>query len=335
MKSSPSLLAHLLEEFFLNYLPKIRGVSPHTLQAYRDALRLFLSQVARKHGCTIDRLAVEHLQVTDVLTFLEELERQRSNSIRTRNCRLIALRCFFKHALRRDPDHAEQYARILAVAPKRAPHPICIYLEPEEMKTLLSQPNQESWLGLRDYALLLFLYNTGARVSEALGVRLQDLSLEPPRQVRLRGKRQKERICPLWAQTTTALRRLICSQASDGGPLFLNQRGQPLTRHGVLRLVRKYSTRAGRLHAFRRRPLHPHLLRHSCAVALLQAGVDITVIRDYLGHASVATTNRYVATNLKMKHDALERFWQRAGIAKPTSKPWKPNSKLLNLLRSL
>ena len=112
---------------------------------------------------------------------LEELERQRSNSIRTRHGRLIALRCFFKHALRYDAAHAEQYARILAVAAKKAPHPVCVYLEPEEVKTLLSQPNQQSALGLRDYALLLFLYNTGARVSEALGVRLQDLSLEPPR----------------------------------------------------------------------------------------------------------------------------------------------------------
>jgi integrase/recombinase XerD len=335
MKSQPSMLAHLLEEFFLNYLPKIRGVSPHTLHAYRDALRLFLSHLARKRGCTVDRLVVEHLVVTDVLTFLEELERQRSNSIRTRNCRLIALRCFFKHALRHDPDHAEQYARILSVATKRSPHPISVYLEPEEMKTLLSQPDQESALGMRDYALLLFLYNTGARVSEALGVRLQDLSLVPPRQVRLRGKRQKDRICPLWAQTTAALRRLISSQSPDGSPLFLNQRGQPLTRHGVLRLIRKYSACAWQSPPVPRRPLHPHVLRHSCAVALLQAGVDLTIIRDYLGHASIATTNRYVSTNLKMKRDALTAFWQRAGITKPASKPWKPGTKLLDLLRSL
>lgn len=116
MKSPPSLLARLLEEFFLNYLPKIRGASLHTLQDYRDALRLFLSQVARQRGCTIDRLTVEHLQVTNVLTFLEELQRQRRNSIRTRNCRLIALRSFFRHALWHDPDHADQDARILAVA---------------------------------------------------------------------------------------------------------------------------------------------------------------------------------------------------------------------------
>jgi len=335
MKSTPSLLAHLLEEFFLNYLPKIRGVSPHTLHAYRDALRLFLSHAAQRCRCTIDRLSVEHLQVTHVLTFLEELERQRNNSIRTRNCRLIALRCFFKHALRHDPDHAEQYARILAVASKRAPHSVCAYLEPEEMKTLLSQPDQQSALGVRDYALLLFLYNTGARVSEALGVRVQDLCVEPPRQVRLRGKGQRERICPLWAQTTKALKRLNLSERPASAPLFLNQRGQPLTRHGVLRLLRKYSDRAGRSPTFPRRPLHPHLLRHSCAVALLQAGVDLTVIRDYLGHASIATTNRYVNTNLKMKRDALTAFWQRAGISKPATKPWKPTTKLLELLRSL
>lgn len=335
MKSPPSLLVHLLEEFFLNYLPKIRGVSPHTIHAYRDALRLFLSYVAQRCGCAIDRLSMEHFKITHVLTFLEELERQRNNSIRTRNCRLIALRCFFKHALRHDPDHAEQYARVLAVAAKKAPQPICVYLEPEEMKILLSQPDQQSALGVRDYALLLFLYNTGARVSEALGVRLQDLSLGPPQQVRLRGKNQKERICPLWAQTTSALKKLISSEMPTSAPLFLNQRGQPLTRHGVLRLFRKYSAQMGGAQTIHRRLLHPHLLRHSCAVALLQAGVDLTVIRDYLGHASIATTNRYVSTNLKMKRDALMAFWERAGISKPASKPWKPSIKLLDLLRSL
>ena len=335
MKSSPSLLAHLLEEFFLNYLPKVRGVSPHTLQAYRDALRLFLWHVAQKRDCTLDRLGVEHLQVAYVLTFLEALERQRNNSIRTRNCRLIALRCFFKHALRHDPDHAEQYGRILAVVAKKAPQPVCVYLEPEEMKLLLSQPDQQSALGVRDYALLLFLYNTGARVSEALGARIEDLSLEPPRQVRLRGKGQKERICPLWVQTTAALKRLLSSPRPAGSWLFLNQRGQPLTRHGVLRLFRKYSANLRRTQTFPRRALHPHLLRHSCAVALLQAGVDLTVIRDYLGHASIATTNPYVSTKLRMKRDALTAFWERAGISKPASTPWKPSTKALELLRSL
>ena len=172
-------------------------------------------------------------------------------------------------------------------------------------------------------------------MSEALGVRLQDLNLEPPRQVRLRGKGTKERLCPLWTQTTSALKRLISSHAPADSPLFRNQRGQPLTRHGVLKLLRRYSLKASQSPSLPRRRLHPHLLRHSCAVALLQAGVDLTVIRDYLGHASVATTNRYVSTNLKMKRDALIAFWDRAGIAKPASKPWKPNAKLIEMLRSL
>ena len=334
MKPSPLKLAQLLQEFFLNHLPKIRGVSPHTLHAYRDALRLFLIHVAERRGRSIDQLSVEHLQVSDVLAFLEALERSRGNSIRTRNCRLIALRSFFKHALRHDPERAEQYARILAVTPKKAPQPECAYLEPEEMKVLLSQPDQQTPLGQRDYSLLLFLYNTGARVSEAVGVRLQDVSLVPPRQVRLRGKGNKERTCPLWAETTAALKGLISSEMSPTSPLFRNRRNEPLTRHGVLRLLRKYSARAAQATTFPRRPVHPHLLRHSCAVALLQAGVDLTVIRDYLGHASIATTNRYVSTNLRMKRQALIAFWKQAGITEPSSRPWKPTKKLLEFLRS-
>jgi hypothetical protein len=178
-------------------------------------------------------------------------------------------------------------------------------------------------------------YYLNTPLSEALGVRLQDLNLGPPRQVRLRCKGQRERICPLWVQTTLDLKRLISSETAASAPLFLNQRGQPLTRHGVLRLLRRYSTRVGRSQPFPRRPLHPHLFRHSCAVALLRAGVDLTVIRDYLGHASIATINRYVSTNLKMKREALMAFWERAGISKPASNPWKPSTKLLDLLRSL
>ncbi len=335
MKPSPLKLGQLLQEFFLNHLPKVCGVSPHTLHAYRDALRLFLIYVAEHRGRSVDQLSVDHLQVSDVLGFLEALERSRGNGVRTRNCRLIALRSFFKHALRHDPEHSEQYARILAVAPKKAPQPECAYLEPEEIKVLLSQPDQQTRLGQRDYALLLFLYNTGARVSEAVGTRLQDVSLVPPRQVRLRGKGNKPRTCPLWTETTAALKKLVSPETSATSPLFRNRRNEPLTRHGVLRLLRKYSARSAQATSFPRRPVHPHLLRHSCAVALLQAGVDLTVIRDYLGHASIATTNRYVSTNLRMKRQALIAFWNQAGITQPTSRPWKPTKKLIEFLRSL
>jgi site-specific recombinase XerD len=174
----------------------------------------------------------------------------------------MALRSFFKHALRNDPAHAEQYVRILSVASKKTQYPICTYLEPEEVKVLLAQPSQQTKLGIRDYALLLFLYNTGARVSEALGVTLGDLHLNPPRQVRLRGKGKKERICPLWTETAAALKRLILPAAAPGSPIFLNYRNEPLTRHGVLQLLYKYSSRAAKTGNFPGRRLHPHVLRH-------------------------------------------------------------------------
>jgi integrase/recombinase XerD len=174
--------------------------------------------------------------------------------------------------------------------------------------------DQRSRSGERDHALLLFLYNAGARVSEALAVRASDLRLERPRQVRLLGKGRKERICPLWSETASALRRIIRAAKSDD-VLFRNTLGAPLTRDGVAYLLGKYVRLAARqTPALRKRRVTPHVMRHSCAVALLQAGVDVTVIRDFLGHASVATTSRYITTNLQMKREILEAFWKRAGL---------------------
>jgi site-specific recombinase XerD len=189
--------------------------------------------------------------------------------------------------------------------------------------------------GERDHALLLFLYNTGARVSEALAVRACDLRLERPRQVRLLGKGRKERICPLWSETASAVRRLIRPGKSEE-LLFRNTRGAPLTRDGVAYLLSKY-VRAAAQHAsaLRKRRITPHVMRHSCAVALLQAGIDVSVIRDYLGHASVATTSRYITTNLQMKRDALEAFWNRASLVSDAPKKWRPSPKLLAFLESL
>ena len=189
--------------------------------------------------------------------------------------------------------------------------------------------------GERDHALLLFLYNTGARVSEALAVRPCDLRLERPRQVRLLGKGQKERVCPLWSETVSALRQIIrAGRAEDF--LFRNSRGAPLTRDGVAYLLGKY-VRLAAQHApvLRKRRVTPHVMRHSCAVALLQAGVDVSVIRDYLGHASVATTSRYITTNLQMKREVLEAFWKRAGLIPDSPRKWRPSPKLLAFLETL
>ena len=333
----PNRLPALTESFFREYLQKVRGASPHTLRAYRDTLRLLLSFIADTQRCSVADLTLEDLHVDSILAFLAQLESQRANKVVTRNCRLTAIRGFFRHLIRHDPTRAEQYHRVLSLPSKKARHAVASYLEPEEVRLILGQPDRRTRLGMRDHALLLFLYNTGARVSEALALGIEDVHLTPPAQARLHGKGRKDRLCPLWKDTASALRRLhSAGPAHTGNPLFLNARGQPLTRDGVAYILRKYAAMAAReTPALRRRRISPHVLRHSCAVALLQAGVDVTVIRDYLGHASIATTSRYITTNLQMKRQALEAFWAQAGLSPERPTPWKPKPDLLAFLDSL
>jgi site-specific recombinase XerD len=253
----------------------------------------------------------------------------------TRNCRLAAVRSFVQYLLQHDVTRAGQYGAILAIRTKRTTRRAVTYLEPEEARTLIAAIDAHSCNGERDRALLLFLYNTGARVSEALSLQPSSLRLDRPRHVRLLGKGSKERICPLWPETAAALRRLIRAGGSDE-PLFKNATGRPLSRDGVAYVIRKHASAAAqRCPALRKRHITPHVLRHSCACALLQAGIDITVIRDYLGHSSVATTSRYVSTNLHMKRDALEAFWKRAGLEARGSRKWQPSPKLLAFLETL
>jgi site-specific recombinase XerD len=325
-------LPTLVESFFGSYLQRIRVASPHTVRAYRDTLKLFLNFLS--HGRPLDKLRPEDLQAEHVLAFLRHLEEVRKNGRATRNMRLAALRSFFGHLLRQDPTHAQQYHRVLAIPSKRHQPPCASYLEPAEVRLLLAQPDSRRPAGRRDVALLMFLYNTGARVSEALAVRMHDLGLTRPRQVCLHGKGGKDRICPLWKETATAIQRL--GPSPEDGVLFRNARGQPLTRDGVAYLLDKYIRSAATcLPALRNRRVTPHVLRHSCAVALLQAGMDIVVIRDYLGHATIATTNRYIATNLAMKRQALDAFWKRSGLRKSRSSDWQPRPSLLRFLESL
>lgn len=330
-------LPHLVESFFREHLQRARGASPHTVRAYRDTLRLLLLHLADTKGCSVADLQLDDLQVEAIADFLAHLESERGNKAVTRNCRLAAIRCFFRHLLRQDVSNAEQYHRVLSLPTKKARAPLATYLEPEDVHVILEKPDRRTALGLRHHALLIFLYNTGARVSEALAVQGQDLDLTKPPQVRLHGKGGKDRICPLWQETATALQRLpTVRQADPGDTLFLSSRGKPLSRDGVAYILSKYVAMAANdVPTLRRRRITPHVLRHSCAVALLQAGNDITVIRDYLGHASVATTNRYVKTNLKMKREALEAFWKHAGIAPARVTPWQPKPDLLAFLDSL
>jgi integrase/recombinase XerD len=331
---SESLLG-LTESFFHNYLQHTRGASAHTVRAYRDALKLFYLFLADQKRKSMSELVLEDIQSDAVLGFLDHVESRRGNSAVTRNCRLAAVRSFVQHLLRQDVTRAGQYGRILAIRNKRALRRAPTYLEPEEARAVIAAINHQSENGERDHALLLFLYNTGARVSEALSVRACDLRLERSRQVRLLGKGRKERICPLWSETASALRRIIRTGSAEE-LLFRNTRGAPLTRDGVAYLLGKYVRLAAKhAPALRKRHVTPHVMRHSCAVALLQAGVDVSVIRDYLGHASVATTSRYITTNLQMKREVLEAFWKRAGLDPATPRKWRPSSKLLEFLDNL
>jgi len=328
-------LLGLVQSFFQQYLRGVRGVSDHTIRAYRDALRLFFMFLVGRRSRSVADVGLDDIQAEAVLAFLDHVESQRGNSAATRNCRLVAIRSFVRHVLRHDLTRADQYGRILAIGSKRAPLRVITYLEPEDARAVIAAVDARSRHAARDRALLLLLYNTGARVSEALAIRPRALRLDRLPQVRVYGKGGKERYCPLWSETAAAVRRIAQADAADE-PIFRNARGAPLTRDGVAYILGKYVRRASETRPdLRTRRVTPHVLRHSCAVALLQAGVDVSVIRDYLGHASVATTSRYITSNLKMKRGVLDAFWKRAGLTKTSGRRWRPSTKLLAFLQSV
>lgn len=331
-------LFSLVESFFVDYLPRQCGASVHTVRAYRDTLKLLFEFVARRPGRGVASLELGDLDADAVGCFLDDIESRRQNSAATRNCRRAAIRSFFKHLVRNDLAHSQQYSRVLAIPSKKARQRPATYLEADDVRAIITGPDRRSSAGWRDYTLLLFLYNCGARVSEAADMKWDDLQLTPPRQVRLRGKGKKDRLLPLWRETADALHRLRgITKSRDQQHVFVNRHGQPLTRDGIAYILRKHASAAAAQDrpALARKRITPHVLRHSCAVALLQSGTDVTVIRDYLGHASVATTGRYITTNLQMKRDALQTFWKHAGIEPARGRPWKPKADLLAFLQSL
>lgn len=330
-------LFRVVESFFHDHLQRVRGASRHTVLAYRDTLRLFFAFVAVKLGRPVARLCADDITIDNILGFLDHLK-STGRKASTRNLRLTALRSFAHHLIRQDPTRGAQYQRILSIPLKKAPTPVVTYLEPEEIEVLLRQPDRRKTNELRDYALLLFLYNTGARIAEALAVRQSDVQLVRPFQVKLAGKGRKNRICPLWKETAAAVRR-ICDHApvaTGGDHVFKSARGTPLSRDGADYIVQKYVRRAATEYpAFRRKRVTPHVFRHSCAVALLQAGVDLSVIRDYLGHESIATTGLYTKTDLQMKRRVLEAFWKHSGLTRTKNSRWRPGKDVLAFLSGL
>ena len=325
----------LLHAFFHEWMVQQRNASVHTVRSYRDTWRLFLGFVAQRLGKPVVRLALSDLSATEVSAFLQHVEQERGDTIGTRNCRLSALRSFFAFAAVREPMAIAQGAEILHVPMKKAPVHAPCYLEPEEVQAILAEPDRTTIEGQRDHALLSFLYNTGARIQEALDVCPRAIRFDSPACVRLQGKGQKERLSPLWQETAELIGSLLRRQPRpDDAPIFVNRYGAPLSASGVRFKLATYveaATRAATSLASKR--VTPHSFRHATAVHLVAAGVDITVIRSWLGHVSLDTTNHYAQANLETKRQALDRV----GHPKPTGKrpSWKRDQSVLAWLDSL
>lgn len=323
-----------LKRFFSDHLPGVRGASPHTTHSYRDALSLLLRFLADHQRQPVVELSFEDLSAENVLAFLRYLEIDRGNSISTRNTRLAAIHTFARYAAAGDPEHLETCQRLVAIPFKRTGEAVVEYLDADEVRAILSHPDRSSIAGRRDHALILTLFNTGARVSEVVGLRARDLRLGRPRQVRLMGKGRKERICPLWAETTSAVRTVLAEGGQEGDDsVFRNHRGQPITRFGIRYILQKHARGASNTApTLRSKRVSPHTMRHTAAVHLLQAGVDMVTISHWLGHASVETTNRYTAIDMAAKLEALEK----AGpIGTPEDSGWRRDADIVAWLEAL
>lgn len=293
-----------VRRFLIEYVIDERNYSSNTQHSYRDMFRLFLPFAARRSRCTMDQLPLARIQPKMIRAFTQHLEQVRHCAPSTINQRVTALRAWADFVGANRPEHLEWSRQIKTVHfKKHAPGPRH-YLEKEEMNALLAAPDQRDGQGFRDYALLLFLYNTGARASEASHLKIGDLDLIAP-VATLQGKGRKVRQCPLWKVTATALRRLVGNGAASRA-VFVSRSGQPLTRYGIHTMVRRHARQAAlTAPALRTKRVSPHTIRHATAMGLLRSGVDINTIRIWLGHVSLQTTHVYAESDLKMKAEAL------------------------------
>jgi len=302
-KVSPSILGPWIRRFLMEHLVGECNLARNTRLSYRDALCLLLPFVSRSLHKEIDRLTVEDLSADQVRQFLADLEAGRHCSIATRNQRLAAIHALARFIGEHSPEHISWCAQVRYVPFKKTARASIGYLDKPEMDALLAAPNRRSFQGQRDYALLLFLYNSGARASEAAMLRIQDLNLASSF-VRIVGKR---RDCPLWPHTVDAITSLVGRRAPTEH-VFLNRRGAPVTRFGIHTLVERHARKAQeRMPSMKDKRISPHTVRHSTACHLLRAGNDLNTIRGWLGHVSLDTTNVYAEIDLQMKAEALAK----------------------------
>lgn len=304
-----TLVGPLLQIFFTDHLIAQRRLSPQTISSYRDTFRLLLQFVHREIGIEPASLPISALDADTILAFLNGLEKERSNAVNSRNLRLTAIRSFYRMVALRDPPSVGIATRVLAIPMKRADNRVRQYVTREEMDAILTALDRKQWCGRRDYALLLTMYNTGARVSEISALHQHQVSLGTKSYVRLHGKGRKDRSVPLWPVTAQVLKEWFREiGASKCAFAFPNIRGELLTRFAVHLLLRKaVQTAVPRCISLKRKRVSPHVIRHGTAMALLESGVDIAVIALWLGHEHMETTNVYVHANLAMKEKALEK----------------------------
>jgi site-specific recombinase XerD len=326
-------IAATMQAFFTERLIAQRRASPHTITAYRDTLRLMLGFAAQRTGTPPCRLDIADLDAPVISAFLDHLERDRGNTIRSRNARLAAIHSLFGFAALRHPEHAADIARVLAIPPKRADQTIVTFLTTPEAEALLAAPDRATRTGRRDHAWILLAVQTGLRASELTALTCRDVHLGTGAYVACHGKGRKDRITPLTPATVTTLRAWLAENTGKpDDPLFTTIRGGPMSRDALQQRLTLYATAAGKnCPALTSKNVTPHVLRHSAAMALLYAGVDITVIALWLGHESVTTTQIYLQADMALKQQALDR------TTPPASVPgrYKPPDQLLAFLEAL
>lgn len=302
-----NLLGPWIRRFMLEHMVAERNFSPNTQASYRDTLTLLLPFAAKLGGFAIDRMTVENLSPTIVRQFLDHVECDRHCGGATRNLRLSALHSLARFIGMHSPVHLSWCSEVRSIPFKKTARTLISYLEKSEINALLAAPDRRTAIGARDYALLLFLYNSGARADEAAKLTIGRLQLTDPSSVRILGKGNKMRVCPLWPTTSSVLTQLVTGRSADD-TVFRGRTNQPMTRFGIHRVVTQYAKLVTKSHpAMKDKRISPHSVRHTTAVHLLRAGVDINTIRAWLGHVSLDTTHIYAEVDLEMKAKALAR----------------------------
>jgi site-specific recombinase XerD len=328
-----STLATTLQAFFTDRLIRQRQVSPNTVQSYRDTLRSFLVFASERHGKAPGKLAIDDLDAPLIGAFLDHLEHERKNSVRTRNARLAAIRSLFRYAALRHPEYAAVIERVLAIPPKRFERRLVTYLTEAEIDALLAAPDRATWTGRRDTALFGLAAQTGLRASELIGLSCADVHLGAGAHVSCNGKGRKQRITPLTSSTVAVMRAWLAERAGlPAAPLFPTRTGHALSRDALEQRLAEYVVDAtARCPSLARKQVTMHVLRHSAAMRLLGAGIDTSVIALWLGHEQIETTQIYMHADLQIKERALEK------TAPITTKPgrFRPTDKLLAFLEAL